>query len=273
MQSMTGFGSKEAKLKGLGTVSVELRSSNHKFLETVLHVPEGFLSLEEKIKKIIESRMKRGRITCAVTIRAKTEASASINKELLASYVKAFKDMQKKFHLQDSLSVNTLAHLPGVISLEETRPNKKTWPALQVLVEGAVGNLNRMRKAEGSATHCYLKDKAKALKSNLEIIKLRFKKAVEEKLKLLCSDDERSSFLKERDITEEMERLEFHISNFNHKLGSKGAIGKELDFIAQEMQREANTLSAKSFDTQVSARILQMKSQVEKIREQVQNIE
>jgi uncharacterized protein (TIGR00255 family) len=111
------------------------------------------------------------------------------------------------------------------------------------------------------------------LKKDLVFIKRRFVVAVKNKLKKIQADDERLAFLKGADVAEETDRLHFHINNFQHKLAQGGAVGKELDFITQEMQREANTLAAKSFDLIISGRAVEMKSQIEKIREQVQNIE
>jgi uncharacterized protein (TIGR00255 family) len=133
--------------------------------------------------------------------------------------------------------------------------------------------LLKMRQKEGRAIYGYLKNRADSLKYNLSAIKSRFKKAIEEKLKQIHTNEERSGFLKDTDITEEIERLAFHIHSFKNKLVKSGSVGKELDFIAQEMQREANTLAAKSFLAAISGRVVQMKSQIEKIREQIQNIE
>ncbi|MBU1091004.1 MAG: DUF1732 domain-containing protein, partial [Candidatus Omnitrophica bacterium] len=129
------------------------------------------------------------------------------------------------------------------------------------------------RQKEGRAIGGYLRKRVEIQNQSLEAIKARFKKVIKEKLKLINLDEERASFLKDADITEEIERLGFHIKNFKNKLAKSGPIGKELDFIAQEMQREANTLGAKSIDTKISARAILIKSQIEKIREQVQNIE
>jgi uncharacterized protein (TIGR00255 family) len=119
----------------------------------------------------------------------------------------------------------------------------------------------------------YLKKRDEILNVNVMAIKRRFKKAVRERLKLIDLEEEKASFVKNSDITEEIERLSFHIKNFKSKLNKNGQVGKELDFIAQEMQREANTLAAKTFDTVISARVVQVRSQIDKIREQVQNIE
>jgi len=274
LQSMTGFGSGEARIAGGGKICVELRSSNHKFLETVLHLPEGLLSWEEGIKKEIESKVKRGRVTCAVNIVGAHSASASINKPLLKSYIQALEGVKGQLRLKDGLSINTIIHLPGVVALEENKISKsKIWPVLKIALKSALADFLKTRRKEGKALYGFLKTRSEGLKSSLSIIRVRFKKAVGEKLASLDTEEERVSFLKEADITEEIERLEFHARNFKNKLSSPGPVGKELDFIAQEMQREANTLAAKSCDVAISARVIQMKSLIEKIREQAQNIE
>jgi uncharacterized protein (TIGR00255 family) len=130
-----------------------------------------------------------------------------------------------------------------------------------------------MRRKEGAALSAHLKSWAQSLKKDIVLIKARCKRVVELKLAQLASEEEKNSFLKNADITEEIERLWFHGSNFIEKLKRSGPIGKELDFIAQEMQREANTMGAKSCDAGVSATVVEIKSKIEKIREQVQNIE
>jgi uncharacterized protein (TIGR00255 family) len=130
-----------------------------------------------------------------------------------------------------------------------------------------------MRQKEGRALGRFLHKRASFLKNSLEQVKSRFKKALKIRMARINTDEERSAFLKDTDVSEELERLSFHVHNFKGKLTAKGPAGKELDFIAQEMQREANTLAAKTFDARISGMVVQIKSQVEKIREQVQNIE
>jgi uncharacterized protein (TIGR00255 family) len=274
MQSMTGFGSREVEIAPLGKICVELRSTNHKFLETVIHLPEGFLSLEDRIKRQIESKIKRGRVTCVVTIVGGESSKVYINKLLVRDYLAAIRNIQEEFKLQDELNINTLVHLPGVISLEGNKVAKElVWPRLKKQLHVALSELLKTRFKEGQALGGYLKRNAEALKAHLDLVKIRFRQASKEKLKLFASDEERASFLKDSDISEEISRLEFHIRNFKNKLHNHSAIGKELDFIAQEMQREANTMAAKSFDAAISARTVAIKSQIEKIREQAQNIE
>jgi len=271
---MTGFGSKEAEIPSIGKIYVELRSLNHKFLESVFHLPEGLLSLEDKIKKEIESKIKRGRVSCAVHIRGGKAQGIFVNRKLLKNYLSEINNLKKEFKINNGLDLDSLLHLPGVLSLKENKPDGfHIWAHLKVLLEGAVDELITSRVKEGRALGRLLKNRANLLKKDLISIKARFKCAVAKKLKLIGTDEERSVFLKGADIHEEMDRLSFHVNNFQQKILKGGAIGKELDFITQEMQREANTLAAKSFDLAISARALGMKSQIEKIREQVQNIE
>jgi uncharacterized protein (TIGR00255 family) len=271
---MTGFGSSEKQIAGLGRVSVEMRSLNHKFFETVLHLPQGFLSLEENIKKEIGARIKRGRVTCVVNILGSPAAELFINRRLIADYLSAARQIRNKFALSDRLGINTLMNLPGVLSVVEKRlPAQKMWPQLNGLIRQALVGLVRMRQKEGWAMAAYLKREVLRLRVALKFIRQRFQKASEEKLAGLPTEEERAAFLKGADITEELERLEFHVRNFLAKFSQRAPAGKELDFIIQEMQREANTMGAKSCDTFVSGRVVELKSQIEKLREQVQNIE
>lgn len=274
IKSMTGFGSKEAKIAPIGKICVELRSINHKFQETVLHLPQGLLSLEDKIKKEIESKIKRGRVTCAIDIIGKEAPVVSINRALLKEYLLKLKQVKEEFQIKDEVSINTLVNLPGILSLGQDRllPSG-IWPVLKASLLAALDELIKARQKEGGALCNYLKNRADLLRADLDNIEIRFKKAIKDNLSKMKTDEERSSFLRNAEISEEIERLAFHARNFKNKLLKNGPIGKELDFIAQEMQREANTLAAKSFDTIISARVVQIKSQIEKIREQVQNVE
>jgi len=274
INSMTGFGSKEAGFDSLGKICVELRSSNHKFLETVLHLPEGFLSLEDKIKKEIEAKIKRGRVTCAITIIGARSPKAFINTVVLKEYIVELNKIKKELHLQDAVNINTLINLPGVLAVDENKITKTDiLPRLKGVLNQAILELVKTRQKEGRALYGYLKGKAENLAKDLTLVKTRYKSAVQQKSATYKNVEERGSFLKDSDINEEIERLTIHIRNFKDKLSKSGPVGKELDFIAQEMQREANTMAAKLFDASLSVRVVQMKSQIEKIREQVQNIE
>ncbi len=272
--SMTGFGSKDGELPLFGKVSVELRSTNHKFLEIVLHMPEGFLSLEDRIKKEIEAKAKRGRITCVININGGKAPSVFINEKLLKNYLSVLGKAKRQFQLTGEVGLGTLIQLPGVLSLTESSvPKEKIWPGLRILLKGAVDNFAKTRQKEGGALYSYLKSRGQILKEELDAVEGRFKSVLEDKTAKMKTSEERNSFLKDADISEEIERLSFHIKNLNHKFAKSIPVGKELDFIAQEMQREANTIAAKSCDSLLSVKVIHIKSQIEKIREQVQNIE
>jgi uncharacterized protein (TIGR00255 family) len=274
IQGMTGFGSKEKNIAGVGAVSVEIRCTNHKFLEIVQHLPEGLISLEDKIKKEIELRVRRGRLTCVVNLGRKSDPQISVNRRLLDEYVRVAEEITRAYSLKEKLRVDTLINLPGVLSVEEKNISPDLlWPGLKKILSGSLDDLVRMRKKEGQALFNHLKAQIESLSKSIDFVRERFKKVVKEKAAAISADAERAAFLKESDITEELQRIAFHAKSFRQKLAISGPIGKELDFICQEMQREANTTGAKSCDVQVSSRVVQIKSEIEKLREQVQNVE
>jgi uncharacterized protein (TIGR00255 family) len=274
INSMTGFGSFEAEIDAIGKISVELRCTNHKFLESVFSLPEGLLSLEEKLKKEIETKIRRGRIYCAINIKGQVAQGIFVNRKLLKNYLHELHGIKKEFKIEDGLSLDSLIRLPGILSLKENKPTGlHIWEKLKPLFLQALINLLKARQKEGRALASLLKNRSQLLKKDLVLIKRRFAVAVKNRLKKIQGQEECAAFLKGADVAEELDRLHFHINNFQQKIAQGGSVGKELDFITQEMQREANTLAAKSFDLIISGRAVQMKSQIEKIREQVQNIE
>lgn len=274
IQSMTGFASRELEISPLGKVCIEIKGINHKFLDIVIHVPAGFLAWEDRIKKGIESKIKRGRITCVLNLVGGKTPNVFINKPLLKKYILVLSAIRKEFRIENNVSMDTLIHLPGVLSLAEDKISDiNIWPRLALILDSALNDLVKTRQREGKAMYVYLKNRAEKIRLTMAFIKERFKVFVKNKGSQFNSDEERMSFLKDSDITEEVERLDFHIRNFKNKLQRNGSVGKELDFIAQEMLRETNTIASKSSDKSISARVIQIKSQIEKIREQVQNIE
>lgn len=274
IMGMTGFGARETEVAGFGRIRVEARSTNHKFLEIVVQLPEGFLSLEDRLKKEISSRIKRGRISCTVSLLGSQPLRLCINRSLLKSYISTIRGIREEFNIKGEMCTDTLLRLPGIMTLvQQELPKGRIWPRLRAVVNGALDDLLQMRRKEGAALSRHLGQRARALQASLGVIKSRFQKVIEEKLSRVATDEERSSLLKDTDITEEIERLAFHIKNYTKELSRQGPVGKELDFIAQEMQRETNTIGAKSCDTVISGQVIRIKSQVDKIREQVQNVE
>ncbi len=274
ISSMTGFGSHEAEVDSIGRICVELRCTNHKFLESVFHLPDGLLSLEDKLKKEIEAKIRRGRVFCAINIKGEEAQGIFVNRKLLKNYLRELNSIKNEFGIKDGLTLDSLIRLPGILSFKENKPaGLHIWERLLPLFRLALAELLSTRRKEGRALADLLKNRSQLLKKDLILVKRRFAVAVKGRLRKIQTEEERSAFLKGADIAEEIDRLNFQIKNFQQKITRGGSVGKELDFITQEMQREANTLAAKSFDLVISGRAVQMKSQIEKIREQVQNIE
>ncbi len=274
ISSMTGFGSHEAEVDSIGRINVELRCTNHKFTESVFHLPDGMISLEDKLKKEIEARIKRGRVYCAINIMGQAAQGIFVNRKLLKNYLHELNGIKKEFKIDEGLSLDSLIRLPGILSLKENKPTGiHIWEKLKPVFLQALMNLLMARQKEGRALAKLLKNRSGLLNKDLVFIKRRFAIAAKNKINKIQAEEERLAFLKGADIAEEIDRLHFHIKNFQAKIAKGQPIGKELDFITQEMQREANTLAAKSFDMIISGRAVEMKTQIEKIREQVQNIE
>ncbi len=274
ISSMTGFGSHEIEIESIGRISVELKCTNHKFLETVFNLPDGLISLEDKLKKEIETKIKRGRIYCAVNIKDQVIHGIFVNRKLLKNYLHELNSLKKEFKIKDGLNLDSLIRLPGILALKENKPiGSHIWDKLKPVFLQALMSLLIARKKEGAALARLLENRSALLKKDVDFVKKRFTAAIKNRIKKIQTQEERLAFLKGADIAEEIDRLRFHIKNFQQKIVGAGSVGKELDFITQEMQREANTLAAKSFDLIISGRAVEMKSQIEKIREQVQNIE
>jgi len=274
LKSMTGFGKSEANIPAFAKVGFEVRSVNHRFLDIVCHFPEGFAYLEGRIKKEIEKKIKRGRITCLVNIIAKNEEKILINKRLLKEYYFSLNKLKRQLKIKEPLRMDTLIDLPGVLTVEESGNHRnRIWRKLRPLINAAITDLAQARAKEGRALYLDLKQRSEELKNALDVIGKRFKKVIKEKIDQIPAPEEKASFIKSSDITEEIIRLRFHINNFRKKLKKTGPVGKELDFIAQELSREVNTVGAKSIDAIISSNVVEMKSKIEKIREQLQNVE
>jgi len=274
VESMTGFGAGEVNVPYWGKITCELRSANHKFLEIIMHLPEGYLSLEDKLKNELEKKLKRGRVVCVVTVAGSLVSDVFVNERLLDQYIKTIKRVSAKHRLTLNLGVDTLIKLPGVLSVNEKRiAPGKLWPVLKRAADKASAELSLTRRKEGAQLVVHLKKMVNELAVETVFIDARFKKSIQERLPLFKTDVEKSVFLKDIDITEEVDRLSFHIRTFQAKLKGSSPMGKELDFICQEMQREINTIGAKSSDVRISGKVVPVKSTIEKLREQVQNIE
>jgi len=270
--SMTGFGSALMDLKGIGKLELQLRSINHRFLETVFHMPEEFVYLEDTFRQMISKQLSRGRITCMLRLDGAPAEVSIFDEGRLRAYHRQLSKLNKKLEAKTPVSLDLLLSLPGVMTV---RPKYKDIPQAQIkkLFSAALHKLVQQRKKEGAALYKDLRQRIHTLSLYLDKLHSRFKTVIALKIKEFTAPDEKSNFLRNSDITEELVRIKFHLKNFSQAMDKGSACGKELDFIAQELSREANTVGAKSIDAFVSSYVVKIKSEIDKIREQLQNVE
>lgn len=289
IRSMTGFARAASRKKGAWTV--EIRSLNHRYLELSLKLPPSLYALEDRIRELCQSRIRRGKVTVTIMESEGNELEeVALDRKVVRFYLSAVRRMQREFRLKGEPTVSDLLSLPRIFSVEKKAadPNQ-LWKSLKRLMEGALGSLERSRLREGTVLARDLLARVGRIEKQLSRIEQRAKalpqeyyERVRQRIKALfqpgAGDEERAwreaALLAERaDATEEVVRLKSHLRLFRDKLSGAREVGKELDFILQEMNREANTLGAKGQDFDVSKEIVSIKAELEKIREQVQNIE
>ncbi len=273
IRSMTGFGRARGFIVPWGRVSLEIRSVNHRFLDIIFHLPDSLLHLEQRLKEEISRYIKRGHVVCRLELNPSQLKKPVLNKRLIKEYYLTLRQLCRHIGIKEEVDINTLMGLPGVWSMQTQPSLFLGWAQIRPLVKEALGMVVKRRQREGIVLYNDLKKKVQRLGVTLRLIKARFRKVISRRIKQYKSEEEKNSFLKNSDINEEIVRLGSHLKNFTHCLKDSRAVGKELDFILQEMQREANTIGAKSIDTVISRRIIVIKSDIEKMREQVQNIE
>ena len=291
---MTAF----AQAKGEATeampgFAVSLKSVNHRFLDLHLRMPGDTDALELKLRKLLKERVQRGHVELTLSIDRIVAAGFSLNKEMIGSYITAFREAERQFAITSEPDLNAILKMPGALSGAAVPLDGNFEAAVLAATEQAIASLDAMRIEEGKGIDKELRDRLARLKSaTIEIEKLRpvISKAHMEKihsrLKELIStqvDTDRvlqeAAILAERsDVQEEIVRMHTHIQHFLGLLDEKGEIGKKLDFLLQEMNREANTLLSKTAGVsgeglRITEFGLAMKSEIEKSREQVQNVE
>ncbi|MFH1655168.1 MAG: YicC/YloC family endoribonuclease [Candidatus Omnitrophota bacterium] len=268
---MTGFGQAQRQVLG-GRFSLEIKSLNHKFLDTVFHLPPGFGMFEEKIKKQIRKKLKRGRVVVSLSFSVPARQKVVLNKALARDYFNNLKTLNRQLGLKEPIKLSDVVGLSGIVEIQHTQVSSDIWPKISSAVAEALENLMEMRKTEGMSIYNDIFSKLKQLQEALVLIPRRAKIIISQKSKFLAPE-ELPLFLKSADINEEVTRLKYHVNNFRNKLKKPTVSGKELDFISQELQREINTVGAKLPDTQITTSVIKIKDFIEKIREQLQNVE
>ena len=269
---MTGFGSAEistTEIKG----TIEVKTVNHRYFDISYYFPIGFGSIEEKVRRIINQDVKRGRVTVSLKITQRITQTGGLNHESVKKYLEVAKILEKNYGLKDQMTVSDILRLPGVINVQDSVviPDE-VWPNIEKALVKAVRSLVLMRKREGKALSIDISDKLRIMSAEIVKIRQRAKVLLIEKKKNV-TNEEFSSYQKSNDINEELTRLSHYIAEAKSLLKSGELAGKKFDFVAQEMQRETNTVGSKVQDQLVSNAVIALKSKIEKIREQSQNVE
>ncbi|MES5845302.1 MULTISPECIES: YicC/YloC family endoribonuclease [unclassified Bacillus cereus group] len=288
--SMTGFGRSKVESDTFQII-VEMKSVNHRFLEMSIRLPKQMTVFEDKIRKIIAQQVRRGRIEVSISIAGEglVERKLSVNWSLLEQYQSIMEDIKGKFQLQDSITLEQLMAMPEVTAIEEVENvNEQFENSLYEAVRQAAHMLKTMRDGEGERLH---KDIAYRLQEihncvnaiipHAPIVTQKYRERLENRLKELHNQDldeqrlltEVAIFAERCDIHEELVRLQSHLEQFRETLQVEEPVGRKMDFIVQEMHREINTIGSKANDLTISKYVVEMKNNLEKIREQVQNIE
>lgn len=290
MRSMTGFGRGTGRGKTVQVVA-EIKTVNHKYHDLSMKLPGSFQFLEPELRDLILASVTRGKVDLFLKDLSPAKArTVQINEALVAEYLKAARKAAGRFKLKGELSVEGLLKMPDVLSVvEEERKEEDQRKALLEAVGEALKALEKMRQAEGSRLAKDLMARSAEIGSVVQNLRQRHKAAQAEKIKLFkekisallpesLQDQARLSteegvLIQRLDIAEELTRLESHLEALGEALKEKGIVGRKLDFLIQEMNREANTVGSKSSDSKMAQGVVRLKELLEQLREQIQNIE
>ena len=289
--SMTGFGRAEATVEGK-LISVELKSVNHRYFEFSCRTSRGYAFLEEKLKSYLSTRVFRGKIDMYVSVTSieDSDVEVVVNHSLAQGYAKAYGELSDRYGIENDLSSSLLARMPDVLTVHKVAEDEENILGLVLPVaEKAVDKFIEMRRVEGEKLSLDVMTRAKTILDIVSEIEQRSPETVKEYEKRLYDrisellesttiDSQRilteaAIFADKVAVAEETVRLRSHFEQLEVIMNSEGAVGRKLDFILQEMNREANTIGSKVSDAQLAHKVVDIKAELEKIREQIQNIE
>ncbi len=293
IKSMTGYGRAEALLDGRKW-TIEIKSLNHRYTEIFVRMPAALLALEGEVKRKVGERLTRGRVE--VVIRIESEAAQEgemrfdLNLPLLRHYHSLLLQLKETLNLKDDISLGMLAGLKDAFIAKEAEVDLDgAWKGMEAVLEEALSALTEMRKKEGEIIFRDMLMRVDLIKKGLDIIEGRAPKVVEEYHKKLAErvkeltggveidaarlSQEVAIMADRMDITEEVVRFRSHLNQLDEMLASEEAAGRKIDFLFQEMNREVNTMGSKGNDAEISCRVVEIKSELSRMREQVQNIE
>lgn len=288
---MTGYGRGEAD-RGGAKFTVELNSVNRKQSEIVINLPREFIELEPRIRQRLNEQLSRGRTNVAVAFESGADGNRklALDTALARSYHHALLSLQKELNAPGEISIGTILQAPGVLHFSENRLDPaEAWRVLDQALGAALAELIKMRAREGKHLAKDLRQRLKIMRDEIKQVRARFpevvkryRSALRERIGKagleLALDDERllkeiALFADRSDVSEELTRLESHFAQFADQLQKTEPVGRTLEFITQEIFRELNTLGSKANDASISQHVVECKSELEKIREQIQNLE
>lgn len=291
LKSMTGFGRYEL-VSSQFKIIAEVKSVNHRYLDLNMKMPKKFNCFETAIRNLMKSKIQRGKVDLFLFYESEAESNIVLhyNAGLAQEYMECFQKMKEQFCLADDISVSMLANLPEVLTMENVEENvEELWDSIQTTIENAVDNLVQTRVKEGEHLEQDLLGKLDRMLELIQVIEERspkilieYRTHLEEKIREILDgngiDENRiltevTIFADKICVDEEIVRLKSHIIHTKEVLKQQESIGRKLDFIAQEMNREANTILSKANDMQISDIAIELKTEIEKVREQIQNIE
>ncbi len=291
IKSMTGFGRGHEILNGRD-ITVEIRAVNHRYYEFGCRIPRSLGFLEEKLKTLLNGKISRGKVEVSVLVYNvdAPDEKISINKEVVKDYIDALRSVKDEFELNDDLSLSHVMRIPDAFTVvKEEADEEQIWADVKAVAEEALTKFIAMREAEGERMKADLLSRLATIEGWVGIVEERSPIIVEEYRKKLFDkmtevlnnaniDESRilleaGIFSEKTAVDEETVRLRSHIAQFRTMLEGEEAIGRKLDFLVQEMNRETNTIGSKVQDIEVTKIVVDQKSEIEKIREQIQNIE
>lgn len=291
IKSMTGFGRCEYQ-QGSRKFTVEMKAVNHRYFDVNIKMPKKFSFFEAAIRNVLKTYVQRGKVDVFITYEDYAEENVALkyNENIAAEYLKYYRQMAEKFGLEDDIRVSALGRCPEVFTMEEQDVDEEEiWAVLEKALTGACQQFVGAREREGEALRTDILDKLDRMEENVSLIEERYpqivteyRKKLEDKVKELLADTQIDESRLASEVVlfadkictdEETVRLHSHISTMREALVQGGGVGRKLDFIAQEMNREANTILSKANDLATSNIAIDLKTEIEKVREQIQNIE
>ena len=291
IRSMTGFGRAQVSVEGYN-ITVEIRSVNNRYFDFYAKMPRTFSFLEERVKSLLSTEISRGKVECSLQIETTADESVivSINEPLAVGYVKAIEELSEKFDVKNDLTALSLARFSDILSITKAPVDEEDlWNKVQGAVKDALAEFIKMREIEGEKLKADVLSRADTIISNVSYIEERSPETVKaysekllERMKTVLGDTqvdeariltEAAIYADKVAVAEETVRLRSHIDQLHSMLDSNEAVGRKLDFLVQEINREANTIGSKAQDVDIARRVIDIKAEVEKIREQIQNIE